>query len=51
MISKQQDYNSIHCPELGDADKQFSELYKEFNELIELHGQGLFDYSRLTEKA
>ena len=37
------DYNSIHCPELGDADKQFSELYKEFNELIELNGQGLFE--------
>lgn len=37
------DYNSIHCQELGDADKQFSELYKEFNELIELNGQGLFE--------
>lgn len=37
------DYNSIHSPKLGDEDKQFSELYNELNELIDIHGQGLFE--------
>lgn len=44
------DYNSIHFPELGDEDKEFSELYNKLNEIIDLHGQGLFEKTQDTMK-
>ena len=41
----------IHmCPELGDEDKEFSELYNKLNEIIDLHGQGLFEKTQDTMK-